>query len=67
MSLHKSLKAIYVIDLLLLLVTVLTMVPLMQIDGKYLDLHIVLVLIKMTALIIALLILRQVIYYQRMK
>ena len=39
----------------------------MQIDGKYLDLHIVLVLIKMTALIIALLILRQVIYYQRMK
>ena len=67
MSLHKSLKMIYVVDLMLALLTMFTLIPLAQVDGKYIDFQLIIVLLKLTALILILMLLRQVIFYIHMK
>ena len=70
MPLHRSLKAIYVVDLLLAIVTCVTLIPLVQMhdDGNNIgDVQMIIAVIKTTTLVLALMFLRRVIFYQRMK
>ena len=70
MPLHRSLKAIYVLDLLLAIVTCVTLIPLVQMhdDGNNIgDVQMIIAVIKTTTLVLALMFLRRVIFYQRMK
>ena len=71
MPLHRSLKAIYVIDLLLSIVTCITLIPIAQMHdtqgNEISDIQLVITVFKVTALILSLMFLRRVVFYMRMK
>ena len=67
MSLMKTLKAIYVINLILCLVTAVSLIPLAQMDGRSINLPLVVAISKLTVLILTLMLLKRLIFYQRMK
>ena len=70
MPLHRSLKTVYVADLTLAILTCVTIVPLVQMhdDGHNIgDVQIFIAVVKATALILTLMFLRRLLFYQRMK
>ena len=67
-SLHKALQSIYIINIQLCLITLVTLIPIAQKNkGKEIDIQLILALLKLFELIIIQIVIRRVILQYRMK
>ena len=67
-SLHKALQSIYVIDIQLCLITLITLIPIAQKNkGKEIDIYLVIALLKLFEFVVVLIVMRRVILQYRMK
>ena len=67
LSLYRCLKVLFFVDAILAIITLLSLIPIIQIDGKYIDEQLVVAIIKAIVLVVSLFLLIKVIFYKRMQ